>query len=573
MAQWFITAKRADFEKIAEKFGISPVLARLIRNRDVIEEDEIRKYLYGDMEELYDPFLMQDMEKAVELLITRLETKEKIRVIGDYDIDGICAAYVLVSGLKALGANVDAAIPHRVKDGYGLNESLILEAAEAGVQMIVTCDNGIAAAQQVAYGNSLGVTTIVTDHHEVPFVCEGETKKYNLPPAAAVVDPKREDCNYPFKGICGAVVAYKLMEAMLIKLGKKEKHRELMEELLQFAAFATIGDVMELQDENRILVKKGLFLLEKTKNTGLKALLLATGLEGKKISPYHIGFIMGPCMNATGRLDTAARALELLRETNYEKAVQTANDLKELNDARKELTVKGVEQAMEQIETTTLKEDRVLVVFLPDCHESLAGIIAGRVREKYGKPTFVLTRGEEEVKGSGRSIEEYNMYEEISACKELFTKFGGHKMAAGLSMKEENVEIFRKRLNEMCTLTEEDLEEKVRIDIALPLSHVTKEFVEELEKLEPFGVGNNKPVFAQKDIVVLSEQILGKNKNVGKYKIRDCYGDVYEMMYFGDIQAFGEYYRQRESIFITYYPSFNEYMGKKSIQIVMQNYK
>lgn len=573
MAQWFITAKRADFDKIAERFGISPVLARLIRNRDVIETDEIRKYLYGDMEELYDPFLMKDMGKAVELLIARLEMKEKIRVIGDYDIDGICAAYILVSGLKALGGNVDVAIPHRIKDGYGLNESLIMEAAQAGVQMIVTCDNGIAAAEQIAYGNSLGVTTIVTDHHEVPFICDGERKQYILPPAVAVIDPKQEDCKYPFKGICGAVVAYKMIEAMLIKTGKKEEHIELMEELLQFAAFATIGDVMELQDENRILVKKGLSLLKKTKNIGLRALLLATGLEGKRISPYHVGFIMGPCLNATGRLDTATRALELLQENNYEKAMQTANDLKELNDARKELTIKGVEQAMEQIEATSLKEDRVLVVFLPDCHESLAGIIAGRVREKYGKPTFVLTRGEEDVKGSGRSIEEYNMYEEISACKELFIKFGGHKMAAGLSMKEENVEIFRKRLNEMCTLTEEDLEEKVRIDIALPLSHVTKEFVEELEKLEPFGVGNHKPVFAQKDIVVLSEQILGKNKNVGKYKIRDCYGDVYEMMYFGDIQAFGAYYRQRESIFITYYPSFNEYMGKKSIQIVMQNYK
>lgn len=573
MAQWFITAKRADFEKIAEKFHISPVLARLIRNRDVIEEKEIQTYLYGSVEELYDPFLLKDMEKAVELLLPRIEAKEKIRVIGDYDIDGICSAYILVSGLKALGAYVDAAIPHRIKDGYGLNESLILEAAEAGVKTIVTCDNGIAAAEQIAYGNSLGMTTIVTDHHEVPFNDTEKGREYILPPAAAVVDPKQEGCTYPFQGICGAVVAFKLIEAMFKKAGQEEIQRELLEELMQFAAFATIGDVMELKDENRIIVKKGLSLMEKTKNTGLRALLLATGLEGKKLSPYHIGFIMGPCLNATGRLDTAARALELLQETNYEKAIQAANDLKELNDARKELTAKGVEEALEQVETTSRKEDRVLVVFLPDCHESLAGIIAGRVREKYGKPTFVLTRGEEEVKGSGRSIEEYNMYEEISGCKDLFTKYGGHKMAAGLSMKEENVALFRKRLNENCTLTEADLEEKVHIDIALPLSYVTKEFVTELERLEPFGVGNSKPVFAQKDIVVLSEQILGKNKNVGKYKIRDGNGDVYEIMYFGDVQAFGAYYRQRESIFITYYPSFHEYMGKKSIQIVMQNYK
>lgn len=573
MAQWFVSAKKADFEGIGQKFGISPVLARLIRNRDVVEEEEIRKYLYGDMSMLYNPFRMKGMEKAAEILAEKIGEVEKIRVIGDYDIDGICSAYILVSGLKALGANVDAAIPHRVKDGYGLNEALIQEAADAGVQTIVTCDNGIAAAEQIAYGNELGMTIIVTDHHEVPFADTEDGRSYLLPPAAAVVDPKQEDCEYPFKGICGAVVAYKLVEALLLKTEKKEEQKELMEELLQFAAFATIGDVMELKDENRILVKKGLSLMERTKNNGLKALLLATGLEGKKISPYHIGFIAGPCLNATGRLDTAARALELLQETNYEKAVQEANDLKELNDARKELTIKGVEAAMELVEMTSLKEDRVLVVFLPDCHESLAGIIAGRVREKYGKPTFVLTRGEEGVKGSGRSIEEYNMYEEISACKELFTKFGGHKMAAGVSMEEENVEIFRKKLNENCTLTEEDLEEKVHIDIALPLAHVTMEFVEELEKLEPFGMGNSKPVFAQKDVVVLREQILGKNKNVGKYKIRDGYGDVYEMMYFGDVQAFGEYYRQRESIFITYYPSINEYMGKKSVQIVMQNYK
>lgn len=573
MAQWFITTKKADFEKIAEQFQISPILARLIRNRDIVEEKEIRKYLYGGREEFYNPFLLKDMEKAVEILLSSIQAKEKIRVIGDYDIDGICATYILVSGIKALGGNVDAAIPHRIKDGYGLNESLLLEAAEEDVKMIVTCDNGIAAAKQIAYGNSLGLTTIVTDHHEVPYEESKEGRNYMLPPAAAVVDPKQEGCDYPFKGICGAFVALKFVEAMLEKSERQENCQELLEELMQFAAFATIGDVMELKDENRILVKQGLSLMEKTKNTGLRALFLATGLHGKKLSPYHIGFIAGPCLNATGRLDTAARALAFLQETNYESALKAANDLKELNDARKELTAKGVEQAIMQVETTPLKEDRVLVLFFPDCHESLAGIIAGRVREKYGKPTFVLTRGEEEVKGSGRSIEEYNMYEEISACKDLFIKFGGHKMAAGVSMKEEHVEEFRKRLNEACTLTEEDLEEKVHIDIALPFSYVTKELVEELEKLEPFGVGNSKPVFAQKDVVVLREQILGKNQNVGKYKIRDCYGMEYEMMYFGDVQAFREYYTKRESIFITYYPSFHEYMGKKSIQMVIQNYK
>ncbi len=573
MAQWFITAKRADFEGIAKKFGISPILARLIRNRDIVEEGDIQKYLSGDLHALYDPFLMKDMKKAVELLLPRMETKEKIRVIGDYDIDGICAAYILSSGIRALGGNVDTAIPHRIKDGYGLNETLIEEACDAGVQTIVTCDNGIAAAGQIAYGNTLGITTIVTDHHEVPFTEEEGKKVYTLPPAAAVIDPKQEDCPYPFDGICGAVVAYKLVEALLRASGKENAHQELMEELLQFAAFATVGDVMELKDENRILVKKGLELMENTTNVGLRALLRATGLEGKKLSPYHIGFILGPCLNATGRLDTAVRALELLQEKDYDKAIQAAVDLKELNDARKDLTAEGLEQAISQVETTSIKQDRVLVLFLPECHESLAGIIAGRVREKYGKPTFVLTRGEEEVKGSGRSVESYNMYEEMCVCKELYTKFGGHKMAAGLSLREENVEAFRKALNEACTLNEEDFEEKVHIDIALPLSQVTTEFVTELEKLEPFGVGNSKPVFAQKGIVVLAEQLLGKNHNVGKYKIRDSFGKVYEMMYFGDVETFGAYYRQRESIFITYYPSFHEYMGKRSIQIVMQNYK
>ena len=573
MAQWFITAKRADFEGLARKFQISPILARLIRNRDVTEDEDIQKYLYGNTDALYDPFLLKDMEKAVELLLPRIRAKEKIRIIGDYDIDGVCATYILLSGIRALGGNADAAIPHRIKDGYGLNEALISEASEEGIKTIVTCDNGIAATEQIAYANKLGMTMIVTDHHEVPFSEENGKKSYSLPPAAAVIDPKQEDCSYPFSGICGAVVAYKLVEALFRTVQKEQDYRELMKELLQFAAFATVGDVMELKDENRIFVKAGLEYMEHTKNVGLRALLRVTGLEGKKLSPYHIGFILGPCLNATGRLDTAVRALELLQEKEEGKAIRTATDLKELNDARKDLTAEGVEQAIAQVETTSLKEDKVLVLFLPDCHESLAGIIAGRVREKYGKPTFVLTKGEEEVKGSGRSIDGYNMYEEMCVCKELYTKFGGHKMAAGLSLKEENIVPFRKALNEACRLTEDDFEEKIHIDIALPLSEVTPGLVTELEKLEPFGVGNPKPVFAQKGITVLRGQILGKNRNAGKYKIRDSFGKEYEIMYFGDVDAFGAYYRQKESIFITYYPSFHEYMGKKSIQIVMQNYK
>jgi len=573
MAQWFLAAKKADFEKIGKKFGISPILARLIRNRDMIEEEEIEKFLNGGPEELYDPFLLQDMEKAVVFLTEKIENGERIRVIGDYDIDGVCASYILVKGLRALGADADAAIPHRIKDGYGLNEALMEEAAKEGIRTVVTCDNGIAAAEQIEYGNRLGIRTVVTDHHEIPFTQTHEGKQYMLPPAVAVIDPKREDCAYPFKGICGAVVAYKLIGALAKRMEKEEKLRKLQEEFLEFTAFATVGDVMELRDENRILVKTGLSLMEETKNTGLKALLLVTELAGKKLTPYHIGFIIGPCLNATGRLDTAARALELLLETDKAKAMVIASELKELNEARKELTAKGLEQAVELVEHTAIKYDKVLVIFLPECHESLAGIIAGRVREKYGKPVFVLTRGEEGIKGSGRSIEGYHMYEQMTVCSRLFTKFGGHKMAAGLSMEEGAVETFRKEINAACTLTPEDMEEKVHIDIALPLSYVTEEFVYELEKLEPFGVGNPKPVFAQKGIIVLSGQILGKNRNVGKYRIKDSAGNIYELTYFGDAEAFEAYYRQKESIFITYYPSFHEYMGKKSIQIVMQNYK
>lgn len=573
MAQWFLTAKKADFEKIGARFGISPVLARLIRNRDIVEEQEIRKFLNGSIAELYDPFLLQDMGKAVEFLIPRIKNGERIRVIGDYDIDGVCASYILVKGLRILGADADAAIPHRIKDGYGLNETLVEAAAEEGIRLIVTCDNGIAAAEQIALANRLGIETVVTDHHEVPFVEKEGQKEYIMPPAVAVIDPKREDCGYPFKGICGAVVAYKLILALIKRLGKEKECAGLLEEFLEFAAFATVGDVMELTDENRIIVKNGLLHMEKTKNTGLRALLQVTGLAGKKLSPYHIGFILGPCLNATGRLDTAARALELLQTADQAKAVRLAMDLKELNEARQELTARGVLQAMELVENTDLKNDRVLVLFLPECHESIAGIIAGRVREKYNKPVFVLTRGEEGIKGSGRSIESYHMYDNMTACSHLFTKFGGHKMAAGLSMKEEDINTFREQINAMCTLTPEDMEEKIHIDIALPLSYVTESFVEELEKLEPFGVGNPKPVFAQKGVVVLSEQILGKNKNAGKYRIKDSGGSVYELMYFGDVEAFGKYYRERESIFITYYPSFHEYMGKTGIQIVMQDYK
>ncbi len=588
MAQWFISAKKADFNKIAKKYNIDPVLARILRNRDVIEEEEIRKYLKGGRQDLYAPDLLKDMDKAVKLLCRKIKEGENIRVIGDYDADGICSSYILLRGLVACGGNVDTVIPHRIKDGYGLNDSLIEEAHSDGIDTIVTCDNGIAAAPQVAYAKELGMSVIVTDHHEIPYEEENGKRVYILPEADAVVNPKQEECVYPYKNICGGVVAYKVVQSLFSSL-HPENEMEIIEELLEIAAFATVCDVMELRDENRIIVKCGLENMQHTRNQGLKALIEVCGLEGKMLSAYHIGFVLGPCINATGRLDTAGRALCLLNSRSRSEAVQIAAELKDLNDSRKEMTLKGTGEAMECIEKNDWKEDKVLVVYLPECHESLAGIIAGRLREKYGRPVFVLTRGEDGVKGSGRSIEGYHMYEEMTACKEYFTKYGGHKMAAGLSMEEENVESFRRKINEVCRLTEEDYEEKVHIDAAMPFSYLSKELIGELELLEPFGVGNSKPVFAQKNVHIINARVMGKNQNVGKYRIHDEEGGSYEMVYFGDLERFHEFLavqagkgnvmRMLEgaavdiTISMTYYPSINSYAGRESIQIVLQNYK
>ncbi len=586
MAQWLVAAKRADFQKMAEQYKIDPVIARLIRNRDVVGDEEIRKYLDGGVEDLYSPALLKDMDRAVEVLKDKIASGAKIRIIGDYDADGICASYVLLKGLSVCGARADTVIPHRVKDGYGLNESLLEDAAKDGIDTVVTCDNGIAAAAQIAYGRQLGLTVVVTDHHEIPYE-EGEdgSRMYLLPEAAAVVDPKREDCGYPCKNICGAVVAYKLVQQLLEEYGKKE----ILEELLEIAAFATVCDLMELKDENRIIVKCGLKNMRHTKNLGLKALMEVCGIEAEKVSAYHIGFILGPCMNATGRLDTAKRALALLQSSERGEAVALAAELKNLNDIRKEMTVKGTEEAVDCIEKNGLEKDRVLVVYLPEVHESLAGIIAGRIREKYGKPAFILTKGEEGVKGSGRSIEGYHMYEEMTGCKEFFTKYGGHKMAAGLSMQEKDVDAFREKINGKCRLTPEDLEEKVHIDVAMPLSYISKGLIEELELLEPFGIGNTKPVFAQKDVHILNGRIMGKNRNVGKYWVTDGGGRFYDMMYFGDLEAFHDFLEEKAGgymvnrlysgeqvdipVSILYYPDINRYGGRESIQIVMRGYR
>ena len=566
--------KKADFNGIAEKYQISPIVARLMRNRDVIGDEAIDFYLNGTVEDLYDGLLMKDMDRAVDILKEKIEEGKKIRVIGDYDIDGVNATYILQQGLAGLGADVDTDIPDRIKDGYGLNQMLIDRALEDDVDTIITCDNGIAAMNEIAYGKENGMTIVVTDHHEVPYLEENGEKKYLLPPADAVVDPHRADCEYPFKGLCGAAVAYKLVEVLYRVSGKSEQAVEhLQESLMENVAIATIGDVMDLVGENRVFVKKGLELLKTTKNEGLHALMQCTGVDTANLNTYHIGFVIGPCINAGGRLDTAKRALELLNASNRREAVTLAADLKELNDSRKEMTEEGVEEAVRQIESSSWKDDQVLVVYLPECHESIAGIIAGRIKERYYRPTFVLTKGETGVKGSGRSIEAYDMFAEMSRCRELFTKFGGHKLAAGLSLEEENVEVFRKRINELADLTEEDLQMKVSIDMRLPFPYINEELIRELKILEPFGKGNGKPLFAESKLRVIQPRIFGKNRNVLKCRLEDQQGNQMEAVYFGEVEDCLQQMEKKQIMSFTYYPTVNEYMGKRTIQLTIVNYQ
>ena len=568
MAKWLMAAKKADFEGIGRQFHIDQVIARIIRNRDVITEQEIDDFLHGDMSKMHNPFLLKDMDKAVEKILEAIRDKTKIRVIGDYDADGVCSTYILKEGLGRLDAKVDCKVPNRIKDGYGLNEDMITAAKKDGIEMVITCDNGIAAKEAIAYAGSLGMTVIVTDHHEVPFVLdEAGNKCYEIPPAYAIINPKQEECSYPFSDICGALVAYKVMQAVYEKIGK-----ELPMSFLEAAAFATVCDVMELKEENRIVVKCGLESMRHTDNPGLKALFKMCEIQMENLGVYHIGFACGPCFNATGRLDIADRAVDLLCATDFGDAVVIARELKELNEQRKSMTLQGVKMAEDYISEHHLEEQDVLVIYLPECHESIAGIIAGRIREKYYKPVIVLTNGEDGVKGSGRSIEAYNMYESLSECKDYFLKFGGHKMAAGLSLKEEFIEPLREKLNAQSTLRDEDFEEKLLIDVPMPISYITEELVSQLSLLEPFGVGNEKPVFAQKGIRVLSESRLGKEKNVGKYLITDGICQR-EMMYFGDLDAFSEFYKAHDSISIAYYPTINEFRNKKTIQVILKAYK
>ena len=574
MEKWFVAMKKADFNGIAEKYQISPIIARLMRNRDVIGDDAIDFYLNGTVEDLYDGLLMKDMDRAVDILKEKIEEGKKIRVIGDYDIDGVNATYILQQGLAGLGADVDTDIPDRIKDGYGLNQMLIDRALEDDVDTIITCDNGIAAMNEIAYGKENGMTIVVTDHHEVPYLEENGEKKYLLPPADAVVDPHRADCEYPFKGLCGAAVAYKLVEVLYRVSGKSEQEVEhLQENLMENVAIATIGDVMDLVGENRVFVKKGLELLKTTKNEGLHALMQCTGVDTANLNTYHIGFVIGPCINAGGRLDTAKRALELLNASNRRDAVTLAADLKELNDSRKEMTEEGVEEAVRQIESSSWKDDQVLVVYLPECHESIAGIIAGRIKERYYRPTFVLTKGETGVKGSGRSIEAYDMFAEMSRCRELFTKFGGHKLAAGLSLEEEKIEVFRKRINELADLTEEDLQMKVSIDMRLPFPYINEELIHELKILEPFGKGNGKPLFAESKLRVIQPRIFGKNRNVLKCRLEDQQGNQMEAVYFGEVEDCLRQMEKKQIMSFTYYPSINEYMGRRTIQLTIVNYQ
>lgn len=583
---WMVQTKRADFSGLAMRLGVSPVAVRVMRNRGLTEEAEMRKYLYGTLDDLYDPRLMKGMEQAAELIVRKLKEGKHVRIIGDYDIDGVCSTYILLKGFqraakelsqrcsleagrysveKENDAQIDYEIPDRIKDGYGINESIIRQASADGVDTLVTCDNGIAALREISIAKQLGMTVVVTDHHEVPVDEYGQI----LPPADAVVDPKQDGETYPFHEICGAVVAWKLIRVLYEKLGIPES--EWMD-LLEFAAIATVGDVMKLQDENRLIVKYGLKKIGSTKNTGLRKLIEKNNLDIENLSAYHIGFVIGPCLNAGGRLKSAKVALRMLLAEDPERAGKMADELKELNDMRKDMTAKGEAEAIEQVEKQYM-DDKVLVVFLPECHESLAGIIAGRLREHFHKPSFVLTRGETTAKGSGRSIEQYHMYQGLCKVSDLLVKFGGHPMAAGLSLEEKDIDEFRRRLNADAELTEEDFVPKIWIDVPMPFEYVNEKIVQELKDLEPFGQGNEKPLFAQKSLVIRNARVLGKNRNVVKLNLVTETGQPVDGLLFADGDRFLEEQAGRNMIDMIYYPDVNEYNGTRTLQAVIRNYK
>lgn len=562
---WMLHTKKADFQGIAKRYGISPVTARVLRNRGLIEEADIHSFLNGTIVDLHDPHQMKDMDLAAAMLQEKIQAGKRIRIVGDYDIDGVCSVYLLYQGLKRVGAAVDYEIPDRIRDGYGINESIISAAAGDGIDTVLTCDNGIAAIQPIQLAKELGMTVIVTDHHEI----REEDGKELLPPADAIVNPKQTACHYPYPEICGGVVAFKLVQVLYQNYGVPAAE---WEEMLEIAAIATIGDVMKLQNENRTIVKWGLRRMSRTKSLGLRKLIAACNLDITAMTGYHIGFVVGPCLNAGGRLQTAKLALNLLLCQDEQQAERMAIELKELNETRKSLTARGVEEALAQVEAF-YQQDKVLVVFLPDCHESLAGIIAGRVREACHKPAIVLTRGEAGVKGSGRSIEAYSMFHELTRAADLLTKFGGHPMAAGLSLKEEDVDAFRIRLNELAELTEEDFVPRIWIDVPMPLNYISEPLVEELSRLEPFGQGNEKPQFAQKNLSIRNMRILGKNRNCIKLSLVTEQGFAMDGLMFGDGDRFGQEKGSCGKIDIIYYPDVNEYNGKRTLQAVIKDYK
>ena len=582
--KWMLRTKKADFNEIGKKFNVDPLIARLIRNRDIILEEDIKKYLYGNKEDMYSPYLLKDMEKAVSILEEKIKNQSKIRIISDYDVDGVISNYVLYRGLQEIGADVDYEIPDRINDGYGINERMVMKAVEDGIDTILTCDNGIAAVNQIALAKENGLTVIITDHHDVPFIMQEGSKIEQLPKADAVINPKQKECSYPFDKICGATVAYKLIQALYDKRGLEHDF------YLEYLAIATVCDVVDLTDENRIIVKEGLKLLNATKNLGIKALIGENFKEKPELNAYHLGFIIGPCVNAAGRLEHAGEGLSLLLAKDEEEAMDKARHLKILNDERKLLTEQGVEKAIELVETTNIKDDKVLVIYLTDCHESLAGIIAGRIREKYNKPVIVLTRSKEGVKGSGRSIDEYSMFEKLSECRDYLDKFGGHPMAAGLSLKEENIDSFRKALNDNSGLTEENLIKKVYIDIKMPFYYISEHIIHQIECLEPFGKANEKPVFAESDVKITEARILGENKNVLKLKLATDAGGTIEGICFKNTmeellnqikEKYGmdevdKMFERRENavrLRIIYYPSINSYKGKKTLQVTINNFE
>ncbi len=567
--KWFVATKKADFLGISKKYGIDQVTARIIRNRDIIEEKDIARYLKPELSAMYPPRLMKDMDCLISILQDKIQKKRPIRIIGDYDIDGVQSAYILQKGITRAGGIVTAAIPDRMKDGYGINENLITQAKEDGADTIITCDNGIAAIDAIAYAKNLGLTVLVTDHHDIPYIEENGVRTYLKSSADAIVNPKQEDCGYPFSGICGAVVAFKVVQALY---ESSNIPKEEAMEFLENAAFATVGDVMDLVDENRIIVKYGLEQMRHTKNPGLRALIQQKEIQPERLSAYHFGFVLGPCINAGGRLDTAVRSLKLMLAEEEAEAVTLAAELSDLNEERKKLTVEGVEESFRVIEDNHLADQKVMVVYLPKLHESLAGIVAGRIREQYNHPVFVMTDSEDGIKGSGRSIESYSMYDEMCKCQDLFTKFGGHPMAAGLSLPKENLEAFAKRMNENAALTEDDFVFRIHIDVPMPLSYVTKELIQELQVLEPFGKGNQKPVFADKNIRVKEKRLVGKNRNVLKLTLEDAQGFCYPAVFFGKAEKFMDFLGKKDIISIVYYPEINSYMGREEVQFVISSY-